>query len=164
MKTFKPLLGSMIAVSAIAAQPAFAQSADSTLAVSATVSNNCVISTTPLDFATVDVTSGNDVDGTGGFSVTCTSGASWTATADAGTGSGATFAARQMTNGTEVMTYALYTDAARSTVWGDATATDIDGVGTGAAQATTIYGRIPSGQSALPSRTYNDTVTVTVTY
>lgn len=164
MKIFKPLAAGAIVAAAIAAQPAFAQSADSTLAVSATVTDNCTVATTPLSFGDVDVTSGADVDGAGGISVTCTSGTLWVVSADAGAGTDATFASRKMANGAELLDYGLYTDDARTAVWGDATAATIDGTGTGAAQDTPIYGRVPLGQSALPAGTYTDTVTVTVTY
>jgi spore coat protein U-like protein len=71
-----------------------------------------------------------------------------------------------MANGANLLNYAVYTDSARSTVWGDggagATAT-IDGTGSGTAQSTTIYGRIPAGQT-VPAGSYSDTVNVTVTY
>ena len=166
MKSYKLLAGSMVAMAAIAAQPALAAEDTATLGVSATVTSNCVVSTTALSFGNVDVTAAADVDGTGGISVTCTSGTSWTATAGVGGGTGATFASRKMANGVNLLNYALYTDTERTTVWGDgATGTgSITGTGSGSAQASTIYGRVPQGQTSLPAGSYSDTVTVTVTY
>lgn len=162
------LAGSILAIAAVAAQPAFAAEETSTLDVSATVTSNCVVSTTPLAFGNVDVTGGSNVDGTGGLSVTCTSGTGWTATAGTGSGSGATLATRKMANGANLLNYALYTDSAYTTVWGDGTTVGAEGTftgtGTGSAQTSTIYGRIPAGQSSLPAGEYSDTVTVTVTY
>ena len=156
-----------IVLAAAAAMPAQAATTSSNLDVSATVTSNCVVSTSPIDFGDVDVTNGANVDGTGGISVTCTSGTAWSADADAGGGTGATLAVRKMSDGTNFLNYALYTNAGRTTVWGDgaggATAT-ISGTGNGVAQASTIYGRVPSGQTSLPAGDYLDTVTVTVTY
>ena len=64
-----------------------------------------------------------------------------------------------------MLNYGLYADASFTTVWGDgggATAT-VSGTGNGAAQPTTVYGRIPAGQY-VPATTYTDQITVEVTY
>ena len=154
-----------MAVAAFASQPAFAQTATDNLAVSATVTENCVVSTTAVAFGNVDVTSGANVDVTGGLSVTCTSGTAWSATAGAGGGTGATNSVRKMTSGLNLLNYALYTNAGRTTLWGDGTdGAAITGTGSGSAQASVIYGRVPSGQSSLPIGSYADTVAVTLTY
>lgn len=150
------------------AAPAYAQQTDTdNLAVSATVTANCVVTTSPVAFGNVDVTLNQDIDNTGGISVTCTSGTAWAASADAGAGDTATLTNREMVNGANKLNYALYIDAGRTSVWGDgaegATAT-ISGTGTGSAQASTIYARVPSGQTGLPAGSYTDTVVVTVTY
>jgi spore coat protein U-like protein len=151
-----------------AATPAFAQTAQGNLSVSATVSKNCVVSASPMNFGSVDVTNGQSVDGTAELSIRCTSGTDWTATADAGLGSGATTATRLMQNGgSDVLGYTLYTDSARTNIWDDGegeAANAIAGVGSGSGQLATIYGRVFSGQSGLPSGNYADTVQVTVTY
>lgn len=160
-------LSAALLISAAAAQPAFAAQDTSTLDVSATVTANCVVSTTALAFGNVDVTSGQNVDGTGGLSVTCTSGTPWAASADAGVGTGASLDTRKMANGADLLNYALYTDSARTSVWGDGvggTSSMFSGTGSGSAQANTIYGRVASGQTSLPAGSYADTVTVTVTY
>jgi spore coat protein U-like protein len=149
------------------AQPASAAETTSTLDVGATVTANCVVSTTALAFGSVDVTSGQNIDGTGGISVTCTTGTGWTAAADAGEGTGASLGSRKMANGANLLNYALYTDGARTSVWGDGvggTSATISGTGSGSAQASTIYGRVASGQTSLPAGSYADTVAVTVTY
>jgi spore coat protein U-like protein len=154
-------------ITAVSAQPALATTATSDLDVSATVTSNCTVSTTPIAFGDVDVTAGTDVDATGGISVTCTNGTAWAASADAGQGTGASLTTRKMANGSDLLNYVLYTDSSRTTVWGDgaggSTAT-ISDTGTGTAQDSTIYGRGPSGQTSVPAGSYADTVTVTVTY
>mgnify|MGYP006174836821 FL=1 len=145
---------------------ASAQTASSTLDVSATVTANCTVSTSALAFGNVNPIAGTNVDATGGISVTCTNGTAWTASAGVGSGSGASYAARRMSAGANLLSYNLYTDSARSSVWGDgsgSTAT-IGNSGTGSAQNVTIYGRVGSGQTSVPPGSYADTVAVTVSY
>lgn len=146
------------AVAALAAQPALA--ADTAeLAVSAEVSEVCNVTTSPVAFGSVDVTAAGNVDATGGFSVTCTNGTAWTAAASAGDGTGASTAARKMMSGADLLNYSLYTDAGRTVNFVSAT-----GTGSGSAQASTIYGRVPSGQTTVPAGSYADSVTVSLTY
>lgn len=160
-RTFRTLVLTGAAIAAVAAQPALA--ADTAeLAVSAEVSEVCNVTTSPVAFGTVDVTSGSNVDATGGISVTCTSGTAWAAAADAGNGSGATVTARKMTSGSDLLNYALYTDSGRTTNFGGANT--ITGTGTGSAQASTVYGRVPSGQTTVPVGSYADSVTISLTY
>jgi spore coat protein U-like protein len=154
-------------LSLAAATPAFAQTAQGDLSVSASVSKNCIVSASPMNFGSVDVTNGQSFDSTAELSVRCTSGTDWTATADAGLGTGATTATRRMQNGANLLGYTLYTDSARTNVWDDGegeAANAIEGVGSGSAQLATIYGRVFGGQNSLPSGNYADTVQVTVAY
>ena len=151
----------VLAGAAVAAQPAIA--ADTAeMAVSATVTANCNVTTSPVDFASVDVTSGANDDATGGISVTCTSGTAWAAAADAGNGTGATVTARKMLSGVNLLNYALYTDSARLVNFGGANT--ISGTGSGSTQASTVYGRVASGQTSVPSGSYADSVTISLTY
>lgn len=145
---------------------AHADTAGSNLSVTANVTNNCTVSTGAVAFGPVNVISGANVDGTGSLSVTCTKGAGWTAAAGVGGGTGATLASRKMAAGTDLLNYTLYTDSSRSSVWGNGTGStaQFSGTGTGAAQSSTIYGRVPSGQTSVPAGNYSDTVSVTVTY
>jgi spore coat protein U-like protein len=146
--------------------PAIASTVGGSLATSATVTANCTVSTTPLAFGNVDSTSASNVDATGGLSITCTNGSAWTASAGVGAGSGASYASRKMTAGSDLLNYNIYTSAARSTVWGDGTASTgtIGGTGNGSAQSVTVYGRVAGGQNGVPVGSYADTVAVTVTY
>jgi spore coat protein U-like protein len=155
------------AVVALAAAPAFAAEATSSLDVNATVTANCTVSTAAVAFGSVDVTSGQAAQGTGSVIVTCTSGTAWSAAADAGTGTGADLGDRKMASGANLLGYRLFTDAGHTQVWGDgvegATAL-FSGIGSGTAQAKTVYGLIPAGQSGVPAGDYADTVQVTVSY
>jgi spore coat protein U-like protein len=148
------------------AAPAQAGTVSSNLSVNATVTANCTVSTSALNFGSVDTLSASAVDGSGGISVTCTNGTGWTAAADVGGGSGATFATRRMSQGANLLSYSLYTDAARTNVWGDGTGSTatIGNTATGAVQNVTVYGRIPGSQSSAPPGSYADTISVTVTY
>jgi spore coat protein U-like protein len=153
---------------ALAAAPAFAAAdANANLGVEATVTANCTVSTLPVAFGNVDVTSGQAVQGTGSISVTCTNGSAWIAKADAGTGSGADLTSRKMASGANLLNYSLFADSARTQLWGDGVegaTTTIDDTGTGTAQTKTIYGLIPAGQTGVQAGDYADTVQVTVTY
>jgi len=158
--------GTALIAAIFCAAPASAATVGGTLATNATVTANCTVSTSALDFGNVDTISGSNVDGTGGLSVTCTNGTDWTASAGVGAGTGASFASRKMTGGANLLDYNLYTTSGYATVWGDGTGSTatIGGTGSGSAQAVTVYGRVGSGQTSVPAGAYADTVAVTITY
>lgn len=59
----------------------------------------------------------------------------------------------------------LFTDADRTTAWGDGTGgTAVIGTGTGAEQVKTVYAAIPTGQRGASLGDYSDALTVTLTY
>jgi spore coat protein U-like protein len=151
-----------------AAAPGLAATATSTVNVTATVAAACNIVGSTVPFGTgLPSPVASPIDVQGGVGVTCASGTAYSVAANAGNGAGATFAARRMRmiSGTALLTYALYTDAGRTTVWGDGTggSSVIGGIANGTTQQIPVYGRIPSGQTPL-SGTYFDLVTVTVTF
>lgn len=128
----------------------------------------CTVSATGVAFGAYDTLSAAPDDGVGTVSVTCHP---RTHSVEVGlsTGQSGSFTSRTMRNGAADLSYNLYTDATRLTVWGD---------GIGAASVTltpgsvnagdrtlvrTIYGRIPASQS-VPFGTYNDTIVVTLTF
>jgi len=163
---FRALAAGTALAFVLAAAPASAATAGSNLSVSASVSANCTVTTSAMSFGSVDSLSGAAVDGTGGLTVTCTNGTAWTAAAGVGSGSGAAFSGRQMSSGSNLLGYNLFTDSGRATVWGDGSASTatIGNTGTGSAQAVTVYGRIAAGQTSVQPGSYSDTVAVTVTY
>jgi len=74
-----------------------------------------------------------------------------------------------MANGADIMNYNLYTDAARTTIWGNSAVAPSwvsgSGAGLAIAQTLTVYGRVASGQTNLAVGNYQEnTITVTVTY
>jgi spore coat protein U-like protein len=140
------------------------------IAVSAVVSANCSISAGAVTFGAYDPVVANKssaLDGTGTVTVDCTSGASTTVTLGQGlnadTGSTDAAPVRRLRNGTNHLSYSLYSDSGRTTVWGNTTPTGLPYTGTGSGVALTIYGTIPANQQ-VPAATYNDTVVATVTF
>jgi spore coat protein U-like protein len=156
------------AFAAAAVPHATAATATATFQVTANVQTQCTVNAVDLDFGTVDPLGAN-VDQTTTVTVRCTRNTPYTVGLSAGTTTGATLAQRLMANGADTMSYNLYTDAARTTVWGNSAAAPTwvsgTGAGLGSPQALTVYGRIPSGQTNLAVGSYSEpTITVTVTY
>lgn len=149
----------------LAVAPAQALTTTTTFQVQITITASCIFnSTNTLNFGNaVGVLSAN-VDQSTTLSLTCTNTTPYDLGLNAGTGTGATVAARLMTNGAATVGYSLYSDAGRTTVWGDTVGTDtVGGTGNGAAQNFTIYGRVPPQTTPAPN-TYTDTITATITY
>lgn len=130
---------------------------------SATVATNCNISATNLNFGTVGLLTAN-VDATTTVAVQCTNATPYNVGLNAGTGTGATVANRKMTSGTKTVTYSLYSNSGRTTIWGNTVGTDtVTGTGSGSTQSLTVYGRVPAQTTPAPA-TYTDTIVATVTY
>ncbi len=144
--------------------PSDAATTTSTFTVQMTVTTSCLInSASTLNFGSQGVLTAN-VDQTTALQVQCTNTTPYNIGLDAGTGSGATVAARKMTGGGATITYSLYSDSGRATVWGNTVGTNtVAATGNGAAQSYTVYGRVPPQTTPAPA-TYTDTITVTVTY
>jgi spore coat protein U-like protein len=144
-----------------------ASTSTNTFTVSATVSAACVIGTNNLAFPSYSPTSSSNTDGSTTLNVTCTNGTAYTVGLDAGTGSGSTIETRKMTGASagSSLAYSLYSNSNRTSVWGSTVGTNtVAGTGSGAAQSLTVYGRIPANQTSVAATTYNDTITVTVTF
>jgi spore coat protein U-like protein len=167
LHTFKAVrtacLMAMVCASFFAGSAAQAATATDDFDVTANVPASCTISQTD------DLTFGNyanvQIDAQGEITVTCNNGLAF----DIGLsgGSNADVADREMTGGgAEVLSYAIYTDAGRTTNWGNTVDDDaFESTGTGAAQAIPVYGRLTAGQGSLiTSGAYSDTLTATITY
>lgn len=121
---------------------------------------------TDVDFGAVNSTA-TAIDTTGTLNVRCTSGTPYNIALNPGTGSGATVTARTMgssdAGNTARVPYALYRDSGRTQNWGATVGTDTrSGTGSGAVQAVSVYGRVPSAN--YPAGAYSDVVTATVTW
>ena len=143
-------------------QTAYAATATTTMSVTLTINAGCTVTAGSLAFGSAQLLS---VPVTASTTVipTCTNTTPYTVLLDAGSGTGATVAARKLTNGSNTVTYSLYQDAAFSTVWGNTAGQTVAGTGNGNAQSLTVYGRIPA-QAGAPPGSYADVINVTVAY
>jgi spore coat protein U-like protein len=149
--------------------PASAWAAQETtsLSVSATVVASVTVSTTAINFGSLQALLG--ATGQGSVAVSAPPGTAYTIAL----GPGANYllvmspGKRQMLGpgtGPNKLAYHLYSDAAMASIWGDGTiGPTVTGSGDGATQTRTVYGRVFSNQTANLGD-YADNVVVTVTY
>lgn len=133
---------------------ALAATAASQLDVSATVVNSCSISN-PATLA-FGAYSGSQIDAQGDFTVTCNQDTAWDLTVNGGANP------RTFANGPGVLGYELFVDTERTVAFTGVEA--VSGVGNGAAQTASVFGRLPAGQLGAVSGAYTDAVAVTLTY
>jgi spore coat protein U-like protein len=160
-------------VACIAAGPAlFAATATTTFTVTASVSANCTISATGISF-TYDPISANATTAaiaTGTVTIACTKGSGPSIGLNAGNHAGAVAGVtRAMANGTNMLGYELYQQAAapgNGGVW-----TDIGGANplnagvspSKSARIFTVTGSVPAAQDVAVG-SYSDTITATVNF
>lgn len=134
----------------------------SPLLITAKVAPACTVTATDLDFGTINGFLTSNIDSQSTIGVTCVSGTSYQVGLDNGTFYNA--GTRTMQGPGGQIAYALYRDSGRSLPWGHTLGTDTaSGSGNGAQQNYTVYGRVPP-QTTPSAGTYQDTVTVDVTY
>lgn len=148
--------------------PALATTTTTNLSVTATVSATCLVTASGGDvaFGLYDPTSGTANDaGVGTVTVTCTNGTTYSIALGDGSYYSTGRRMRSSTTTYEYLSYGLYQEAGRTTLWGDGTHGSVMSslTGNGSAQAHGVYGRIPANQYVKPD-SYLDTVVVTVTY
>jgi len=146
----------MAAVVVLVSVNAMAATDTSNLTSTVVVPAVCTISSvTDLDFGTYDVTSAtDDDDGAGDVSFRCTKGTVYDVYI---TG------ARTMTDGTDTLSFEMYTDAGRTAAWASSAPGSGGTAGSNAPITLDIYGRITALQD-VQAGTYNGTVVVTVEY
>ena len=134
-----------------------------TFTVTATVQATCSISATTLDFG---VYTGSLVSANSTITATCTSTTPYNIGLSVGNAPGATVTTRKMAEpGGALQAYSLFRDSGRSANWGNTIGTDtVSQMGSGSAQAITVYGRVAAGQSLTTPGTYTDTIVATLTY
>jgi spore coat protein U-like protein len=138
-------------------------------AVGARATTSCSFTTVVgVSFGSYSVFSTSPLDSTGSFTFNCTGvGGADTIVIDLGRGNASSYSPRQMLRGGTALAYNLYTNPARSTVWGDGTAGTSHYGPTTPPNATdvtlSIYGRLPASQS-VPAGAYSDTVVITVLF
>jgi spore coat protein U-like protein len=127
----------------------------------------CTVSSVGVNFGAYNPRSGTNLDGISSVVVDCDKKASGVVISLSTGGSGS-YAQRRMIKGTSSLNYNLYVNSARSILWGDGTGvtstSTIANIAKNGSVATTLYGRIPSGQTSVTAGTYGDTVSVTITF
>lgn len=141
--------------------------AGGSLGPTATVTGKCTISApAPFAFGAYDPvvtnrTANLDV-AANSISVACTKGTPGV-TISLDNGAHYLNATRNLSDGSDLLAYQLYTSAARTTVW-DSTNVVSYASASMAASALPVYGRIPGGQDAAVNASYSDSVTATVNF
>lgn len=143
-----------------------AASINTTFNVTANVLSTCsTVTANALDFNDYDPLTGADKDATTTIDVTCTNGTPFTVKLNGGNTGTITQRKLKEDAGSDELNYNLYTDASRTTLWGDgSTGQTVTGTGTGTAVQETVYGRISGGQNDKSVGSYSDVITVTVDY
>lgn len=165
----KVLFGVLTLGFVFVAAPAFAATT-ANVDVSATVVESCSITGGSVAFGNYDALSASPNDATGTVAVTCATGSTSQIFLGQGVnaGAGSTDAApirRMVFSATNFLSYQLYQEAGRTTVWGNTTATS-PATATAAntsAVTSTIYGRVSAAQSSTVGA-YTDTVVATVDF
>jgi len=134
-----------------------------TFLVNLTITSDCSISTNPLAFGSSGVIAAA-INQTTTLSITCSNTTPYNVGLDAGNVTGSTVAARLLANGAVTMSFQMYSDSGRTTIWGNTVAVNtVTGTGTGSAQTLTVYGQVPV-QSTPAANTYSSTVTASVIF
>lgn len=134
--------------------------ATGTLAISATVVNQCHVAAGNMNFGTAGVLA-TAVPATSTISLNCNGSIPVTIALDNGaTGTGPT--ARKMTSGVKSVTYGIYRDSAHTLPWGATVGTNT-GSATGPSGSVTAFGLVPAQTTPTPG-SYSDVVNVTATY
>ena len=138
--------------------------------VTATVAKSCLVTADPLNFGSIDGLPGmGNRDQTSTINVTCAASTVYKVGLSPSNGSTVGAGVMAPTGGvpgnTDTVPYRLYRDANRSLPWGSVVDTNtLAGTGNGTAQALTVYGRVLGNSANVRPDSYQDTVTVTVTY
>jgi spore coat protein U-like protein len=124
----------------------------------------CSVSASPLSFGAYNVFSQSPLDSTASITFSCNGNAQPIIDLGNGAGTSGSSASRAMKNGNASLSYGLYLDAARTSLWGDGTR------GSGRYQAldrtgsVVVYGRIFARQLMAKAGVYADTVVVTINF
>lgn len=146
-----------------------AESSNHTLQVSATVASKCLMQGETLSFGTYDPASANNtaaLNATGSLQIKCTRNTSATISMDSGqyaSQAAGTSRAMRSADGENYLSYDLYLDPARSTVWNDVNKAVYSAASGGVTSAISIYGTVPASQDVGDGQ-YNDVVTITANF
>ena len=135
------------------------------LLLAGTAQSACSVDPTPVAFGVYSPFSVAPTDTAGTLHVTCdTVTAGYTVLLSAG-GAGS-YSPRRLSGSGYTLSYNLYTDPLRTTVWGDGSGGTASVAGAFALPGAidhTVYGRVPAGQN-VAAGAYADTITVTINF
>lgn len=131
---------------------------------SARVVNDCTISATNMNFPTTGLLD-EPLQARSSLTVRCTNGNAWRLSLSGGGSADVQARRMQGGDGTGSVSYQLYTDSARSTIWGDGRAGTamVTGTGSGKAQSVSVYGEVPAQDTPAPGA-YQDTIIATIMF
>ncbi len=145
----------------------FATTVNQSFSVTASIAATCTVSPiNALAFGSYDFANILPATAQTAIVYQCTTGVSPTANIglNAGNAPGATTTTRKMQNGSNLLSYNLYSDPTHLLNWGNNQGVDtVPIVANGNSQSATVYGTIPTGQAVTPG-SYADTITATLTY
>lgn len=125
------------------------------------------VNASALSFGVYDPGAAMSTRSTGTIAVECLVGLLPSFSVSLSTGGSNDFGTRKMSNGSDTLSYNLYTDSNHMMIWGDGTGgtstKTFDGLLSLLSTNFTVYGRAPKGQYPAPGG-YSDTIIVTVTY
>jgi spore coat protein U-like protein len=126
---------------------------------------SCTISTTSVNFGNYNVFTGSATDSTGTITIDC-NGSAHDIFVTLSKGASSSYSPRTMLKGSEALSYNLYRDAARSSIWGDGTggtSTYTNANPPNGPLNVSIYGRVPAGQD-VSAGAYSDTVSAVINF
>ncbi len=131
---------------------------------------SCTVTAAPMSFGAFAPTNNSNLDAVANIDVACT-GTTALASIEIrlNQGQNGTFASRKLRSGADLLGYNIYSNAARSQIWGDgsgayASVTVSNGLGLLTWNSSTpAYGRINAAPTASPGA-YSDAIVVTVVW
>lgn len=120
----------------------------------------CTVTAQMVSFGDYSPLAMSSTDGVGAIAVSCDESTTYTLSLSSGAGSQSE---RTLVGNGAALAYNLYTNAAHSEIWGDASGGTATVSGTGTAGSHPVYGRIRAGQNVTVG-SYADAITVTLDY
>ena len=164
---FKAAYSTIAVAGVIAASTSAAQASNvqTTMAVTTTNVNSCAVAAMPLAFGSLNQINGSATDSQTTITVTCTPGVAYNVGLDGGSHTAAGTRQMQAALNTATIPYLVFSDAARTTSWGNTVGTDtVARTAVVTPTLLTVYGRIPANAPPVAGGLYSDLVTVTVTF
>lgn len=135
------------------------------MGVSAEVLDRCNVTATPMGFVVANPGTNTSVDSSATVTVECTQFTFFVVSMDDGQHANGSQRRMKSNLGNVFLNYEIYTNAARTSRWGQGLGAGRWGLTFGAGTINyTAYGRIPSVGAFNPAGLYSDTVAVTVAF